>query len=450
MKNRSMGGFFCSAQDDPRTKQQIQNIQAKKKNEYNPNSYYKPISYEVEKPKRNNNRTVSCNNVIYKKNQNEINIQLIQQKNKDDYSISSSAYGSGIKNYNNPNSNKIGLYPKITSSVPNISISYQNKTNNYGLCGIKNIGNNCYLNSGLQILARCDSFVNKLKPFYSNKYPFTALLYQAFYSLLNKKEYDPSSFVKYFCEKNQDFIMGEQSCSQNFIRTVLNNVNDEIKLSRQNCLYSYKNYDPKDQNEIKAYKNYIKENNIYPESDALFTFTGILKSHTNGKCECNNIFDNYTFCYFIDQNMYLDNINQRCNFRKVLEENLPPKNEIEMECQKCGKMMKITEETKLVKLPEILVFTLERFLGGVNKVEIIPDEILDLQSYADPNLTGVETIYELFAINIRFGSTKNWGHEICQIKINQFWYEFNDNATSFKKRDYNNCSYGLYYKRINS
>ena len=31
MKNRSMGGFFCSAQDDPRTKQQIQNIQAKKK-----------------------------------------------------------------------------------------------------------------------------------------------------------------------------------------------------------------------------------------------------------------------------------------------------------------------------------------------------------------------------------------------------------------------------------
>ena len=148
--------------------------------------------------------------------------------------------------------------------------------------------------------------------------------------------------------------------------------------------------------------------------------------------------------------MYLDNIHQRCEFKKVIEENLPPYNTIEMECLKCKNIMKLTEETKLVKLPEILIFTIERFLGGTNKVDIIPNDIIDLQEYADPNLNGVETLYELFAINIRFGSTKNWGHEICQIKINGYWYEFNDSSTSFKKRDYFNCSYGLYYKRISS
>ena len=46
---------------------------------------------------------VSCNNAIYKKNQNSINIQLKQPKIKDNYSISSIVIGSGIKYYNNSN-----------------------------------------------------------------------------------------------------------------------------------------------------------------------------------------------------------------------------------------------------------------------------------------------------------------------------------------------------------
>lgn len=317
------------------------------------------------------------------------------------------------------------------------------------LCGIKNIGNNCYLNSGLQILARCTSFVSKLEHFNSNNYPFCMLLSSAFDSLLTHKIYDPSTFVKYFCSKNKDFLIGEQCCSQNFIRTVLNNVNDEIKLSKMNCINYYQNYSPKDSNEIKAYNNYISENHIYPESDALFTFTGILKSHSEGRCKnCGYLFNTYSFCSFIDQNMYLDEIHEKCQFNKVIEKNLPPSGIAEMECLKCKNLMKIKEETKLVKLPEILVFTLERFLGGTNKVNIIPDEYICLDDFKDPNLKGVETVYELFAINIRFGSTKYYGHEICQIKISDSWYEFNDTYTSIKKCDYFDCSYGLYYRRI--
>ena len=442
MSYKNMGNPFCSTHEDPRTKQQIQSIQYKRKNEYNSTPLNKPIYSQAEEQKKCYNRNASCK-FNYKRNHNENTIKINQPKNKDDYLVSSSAYVSGLNYSHNSNISN----SRITSKKENI---YNNITINNDLCGIKNVGNNCYLNSGLQILARSDIFVNKLIPFNNNKFPFTAILYQAFESLLNKKVYDPSLFIKYFCQKNQDFIIGEQSCSQNFIRTVLNNVNDEIKSSSTNCLYSYKNYNPKNPNEIAAYNNYIRENHIFPESDALNTFTGILKSHTYGVCKCKNVFDKNTFCYFIDQNMYLDNIYQKCYFKKVIEENLPPNNEIEMECEKCKKMMKLTEETKLVKLPEILVFTLERFLGGVNKVEIIPDDILDLQNYADPNLTGVETLYELFAINIRFGSTKNWGHEICQIKINGYWYEFNDSSTNFKKRDYFDCSYGLYYRWIRS
>ena len=444
MDRRYMGNL-CPTNIDPRTKQQIQDIQLKKKNEFYYNN--KHYIYQAEESKKDNNRTNSNGNKVNKKNQNNSIIQLDSRKNKDDYYVSSSAYGSGVINNINiiNNANHTLVYTSNRSTN-------QAKTNEKDLCGIKNIGNNCYLNSGLQILARCSSFSKKLAPFNSNKYPFIMHLYQVFESLLNKKEYDPSLFVKYFCEKNKDFVKGEQSCSQNFIRTVLNNVNDEIKSSKSNCINSYTNYYPIDPNEKKAYKTYIEENNIYPESSALYTFTGILKSHTVGQCDsCKNIFNKYTFCYFIDQNMYLDNLHSRCNFQKVINENLPPYNNIEMECLHCKSIMKIKEETKLVKLPEILIFTLERFLGGPNKVEIIPDDILDLGPYIDPNLKEVDTIYELFAINIRFGSTKNWGHEICQIKLDGgYWYEFNDNTTSLKKRDYNNSSYGLYYRKVSS
>ena len=50
-----------------------------------------------------------------------------------------------------------------------------------------------------------------------------------------------------------------------------------------------------------------------------------------------------------------------------------------MDYQSCGKMMKITEETKLVNVPAILFFTLEKFLLIVNKVKIFKDKFLDLK-----------------------------------------------------------------------
>jgi len=111
--------------------------------------------------------------------------------------------------------------------------------------------------------------------------------------------------------------------------------------------------------------------------------------------------------------------------------------------------MKMTEENKLDKLPEILIFTLERFLDGAKKVQIHPDEYLELQDYLDPNLTGIKTTYIwVICYKHHFGSTKYHCQEICLIKINETWYEFNVSNTSLKIKDYDDCSYGLYYKRF--
>ena len=94
-----------------------------------------------------------------------------------------------------------------------------------------------------------------------------------------------------------------------------------------------------------------------------------------------------------------------------------------MDCPKCGKDITMSEETTIVKLPDILFFTLERYIGQTNNVVIEPDEKIDFKKYLYNSIKNKinNTNYELFAINIRFGQTTSFGHEKYQIKSNGSW-----------------------------
>ena len=319
---------------------------------------------------------------------------------------------------------------------------YQNKEIN--LCKIKNYGNNCYLNSGLQILVSCKIFVEELKKYNTNKI-LTNLTKQAIHKLLNEKNYDPKELLIYFSRINNEFTL-VQSCSQNFIRTLLKNLNYELLLTNENLILENKQYKPKSENEYDKYISFIISNKIFPESSLLSIFSGMTKSHSMTICRyCNESIEEFSFCYFIDQIMYLDNNKYICNFSDVLKNNFE-KNNLIMNCPKCSKEININEETKIIKLPEILIFTLERYQGEYNEVEIIPDEYIDMRNYVDTFF--IETKYELIAINIRIGKQKNFGHEICQVKRQGKWFELNDEKVDKKIKSYNNYSYGLFYKRL--
>jgi len=96
------------------------------------------------------------------------------------------------------------------------------------LCGIINYGNNCYLNSGLQILVSCENFISELNKTKSKVTPpLLRLTKDAMDKLSTKEVYDPKDFLLMFSRKNEEFC-GVQSCSQNFIRTLLKNLNDEL------------------------------------------------------------------------------------------------------------------------------------------------------------------------------------------------------------------------------
>ena len=316
--------------------------------------------------------------------------------------------------------------------------------------GIYNIGNNCYLNSGLQILASCDDLVDELNEI-NIAYAKNIIYYlkDAFDYLLNKKiTYEPSKFIKCFSEKNNDFILGTQCCSQNFIRTLIRNINEECIKHNYNLIDENEQYTENNGKILKNYQKFIK--NIYPESKIQSLFSGITKSHSKGECPyCHGKIDNYSYNFFIDQIMYLDGFEHKCKFSDVLKENLGFESYLTMGCPnpKCKKEIEVEEKTKIIKLPEILIFTLERYQGTPNKVKIEPDDILEMSEYIDKSSPVESTSYELFAINIRFGSTINYGHEICQVKRDGIWYEINDSIVNNKINSYNESSYGLFYRR---
>ena len=334
------------------------------------------------------------------------------------------------------------------SSVPPKNTA-KNKLGFNPICGIYNLGNNCYLNSGLQILASCDKLVDELDK-YNNTYGdnIINLLKTAFDYLLNKTMYNPKYFINEFSKKNNDFVFGTQCCSQNFIRTLIRNINEECIKKNLNLIK--KNYQYQKSKNLE-YQKFVA--NIYPESKAQSIFSGLSESHSKGKCPyCKQVIDKYSYNFFIDQIIYLDDLRKdKYNFKDILNENLGIASNLIMDCPNpnCGEEIKVEEETKIIKLPEILIFTLERYQGNPNRVKIEPDPVLEMKYYIDKSLNVESTEYELFAINIRFGSTINFGHEICQVKRKGVWYEINDSSYEIIDGPSNfGSSYGLFYRMM--
>ena len=366
----------------------------------------------------------------------------------DCWNYSNSRYGKNkhtsmdTKRYSNRNQDKYGF------SSNNV-YGYNNSSK---ICGIINLGNNCYLNSGLQILASCRELVYELKKINSDR-KIIPYIRNAVNALLTQNMYDPSQFMDYFCSMNSDFIRGAQCCSQNFIRTLINNMNKDLLYTNCEIVNGNNQYNPSG-NEYTEYIKFISAEKIFPESKIQSIFSGITKSFSKGKCRyCYMPIENYSFNYFIDYNLYLDDCGYRCNFSEVLKSNIGCAADLSMDCPNpnCRRNISIKEVTKFIKLPDILIFTLERYQGETNDVRIKPDAYIYLNEYIDDSLKSQCTKYELFAINIRYGKSANFGHEICQVKRDGIWYEINDReGYRINGPSNEDSSYGLFYRKADN
>ena len=226
---------------------------------------------------------------------------------------------------------------------------------------------------------------------------------------------------------------------------MIRNINDILEKNKR-----YEDYYPENRNELDAYKSYILENNIFPESKAYSIFSGMLKVEINCNCNiCNKQINNYSFSNFVDQILYLDSFSTKCKFSDVLKKNIGQPNKVTMNCSKCKEKIYSKSISKFIKIPDIFIFTLERYLVR-NKVPIEPDEFINIYDLVDNSLdiNKSDCNYELFAINIRLGNDLSFGHEICQIKQNNKWYTIDDGDSYIRQREFHEYSYGLFYRRI--
>lgn len=325
------------------------------------------------------------------------------------------------------------------------------------ICGIENVGNNCYLNSGIQIILRCKPFLDEVQKIDNKKFSFVYKFKEVLLNLQTNAKYNPSKFIKYFCDKNENYLEGAQCCSQSFIRTLINNINkDIIEENEQKYIISSKDIEYKagSSDEKIAFEKYIKKYKIFPQSKALNIISGIAISITNETCDscyCKYYKESkdYSFEDFIDFHIYLDKINNKSKFQEILYENIGKKKKIKVDCSICENNFSSYEETTFIKVPKILIFTLERYLNRKNEVSIIPDKILDITKYVHKSLkkNNEKYEYELFAINIRLGKTDNFGHEKCLVKLKNIWYEIDDEKyfRIDNLENYYRDSYGLFY-----
>ena len=356
---------------------------------------------------------------------------------------------------------KIMNFKKLCYLNCNFSKKIKNKIikmNNFSLCRIHNYGSNCYLNAGLQILSRCDKFTKWLN---SVDYPkddfcFFYILKDTINQISKSSFFNPLNFINYFTSKNKNFTINSQNCSQLFIKTVLSNLNEEIlnfilkyNLQENNIINNINNYSPTNI-ELDYYKIFLSNNKIFPQSIPYSYFSGIMKIESKGICnKCGEV-KKYSFMDFFEQHIYLDTISsQLTDFETVLKENLGYSINVKSSCPKCNNKILFEDISKIIKLPDILVFKIERYIGETNTIPIKQTEIIDVKDYVESSLNITNTLYELFAINIRFGYSTEFGHQICQVKVNNQWFTLNDanNPKVGNVDDYYRNTYGLFYRK---
>jgi ubiquitin C-terminal hydrolase len=331
------------------------------------------------------------------------------------------------------------------------------------LCGMKNLINTCYINSSFQILIHIPEFIkimrnnsyfeydNIIKQI-NNIYDQILEKYKQYKSIIN-----PKSFVNYFKANHYTYNNYSQMDSEMFLEELIWDINIEmgnLGLERNNNLFS----NTKNEKEI-DFLNYIKEseNETYYEINDLFYVYFIHKK----KCvKCG-----YQTYYFdespglklnFEHTKYQSNI----DLVQLILDNF--QNDIKIKsrilCQNCNICFEVNEETRIAKLPKILILSLQK--GNKDNTQKIPwvvdfKENIGIRQIVDIELAKNESArYKIFAINNHLGSTPKSGHYYSQIYLEQLksWYSFNDEYVN-KDSDWNRpklSNYILFYKQINN
>ena len=346
----------------------------------------------------------------------------------------------------------------------NSSIKEDNKNIDFGLTGLANLGNTCYINSCMQILSHCELFNNLLNSLNINKLnniddSILLVEWKQLKELMwkNNCTIAPNRFLKTIHhvsrQKNLELFSGyAQNDLPEFLMFIIDSFNNSLKRKvKMNIIGVQKNNT--DKLAIECYKM-IKEYYSENYSELLDIFYGIHVSVIEN-CENNETLVNKPepFCLLDLPIPEKDNISIYDCFDFYLNKEVLS-GENKFFDSKNKNYIDVYKYILFWNLPNILIINLKRFDNNNKKIKKIincPLTNIDLTKY----VIGYDKetyIYELFGITNHFGGSSG-GHYTSYVKHNtsKNWYHFNDtNVSQINESSINNQNaYTFFLKKVN-
>ena len=317
-----------------------------------------------------------------------------------------------------------------------------------GVSGLVNIGNTCYLNSAIQLLSCIPeiqqifletNLKNKLLKEFEHDKSKKKILTLEFMKILHNLHNEqcivkPTSFKKILSIVNNDYIGNSQHDSCEFLMYLIDCLHESIHYE-VNINYSGQPENLRDKLMIESIKSWSSNfSNDY--SPLINLFYGQFKITLMKKRS--KIFN---FNPFNIINLSINDCNTiyECFDKFIQNEDIDHKDYDK-------------KYERLWRLPKYLLIDFKRFNNNKKLTHFVdfPINNLDLEKYTD-SYDKLNCKYNLKGVIYHIGNL-NFGHYYCITKINNIWFEFNDEDFSIVKsinKIVNNNAYVLLYERLN-